>query len=243
MLDEHLERLQWSAQAIGLELPYSLQQIAAAIEKLIEQYAEDTGYLRLVVTRGEGNLGIDPRKCARPGMFIIADALSVMDVNDFSEGIKLHIAQTRRLPVECLDPRIKSLNYLNNILARIEANQAGKDEAVMLNLEGFVSEGSVDNIFIISQGVLKTPPLEDGLLGGITRAVIIEVAAQSSIPCEQVSLTLEDLIGAEECFLTGTGAELVPVRQIGEHLLELPDAALTPVLMRGFEQKIEQYCR
>jgi branched-chain amino acid aminotransferase len=243
MLEAHLERLQMSARAIGLELPYSQQQITSAIEQLIEQYPGDTGYLRLVVTRGEGSLGIDPRKCGRPSLFIIADELSVMDVSDSGQGIKLHVAQTRRLPAQCLDPKIKSLNYLNNILARIEANQAGMDEALMLNLDGYVSEGSVDNIFIITHGVLKTPPLGDGLLAGITRAVIIDVARQAAIPCEETSLRLPDLLQAQECFLTGTGAELIPVRQIGEQLLEPPEVALTPVLVRGFREKINAYCR
>lgn len=243
MLEAHLQRLVLSARAIGLELPYSLQQISVAIEQLIEAYPGDAGYLRLVVTRGEGSLGIDPRKCARPVLFIIADELSVMDVDDNSQGIRLHIAQTRRLPAQCLDPKIKSLNYLNNILARIEANQAGMDEALMLNLDGYVSEGSVDNIFIITGGVLKTPPLGDGLLAGITRAVIIEVAGRAGIPCEETSLTLQDLARAEECFLTGTGAELIPVKQIGERLLESPDIALTPLLMQGFRQRIDEYCR
>jgi len=243
MLEAHLQRLESSARAIGLELPYSLQQISVAIEHLIEAYPGDTGYLRLVVTRGEGSLGIDPRKCARPVLFIIADELSVMDVDDNSQGIRLHIAQTRRLPAQCLDPQIKSLNYLNNILARIEANQAGMDEALMLNLDGYVSEGSVDNIFIITGGVLKTPPLGDGLLAGVTRAVIIEVAGRAGIPCEETSLTPQDLAQAEECFLTGTGAELIPVKQIGEQLLESPDVALTPLLVQGFRERIDEYCR
>ncbi len=242
MLEAHLERLAVSARAIGLELPYNRQQISAAIEQLIEQYPGDAGYLRLVVTRGEGSLGIDPRKCARPSLFIIADELSVMDVSDSSQGIKLHIAQTRRLPTQCLDPKIKSLNYLNNILARIEANQAGMDEALMLNLDGYVSEGSVDNIFIITHGILKTPPLGDGLLAGVTRAVIIDVASQAGIPCEETSLTLLDLTQAQECFLTGTGAELIPVKQIGQQLLEPPEFALTPLLMQGFREKIDEYC-
>jgi len=242
MLEAHLERLQSSARAIALELPYSVAQITVAIEQLIEQFHSDTGFLRLVVTRGEGSLGIDPRKCARPALFIIADELSVMDVDDNSQGIKLHIAQTRRLPAQCLDPQIKSLNYLNNILARIEANRAGMDEALMLNLDGYVSEGSVDNIFIVSDGVLRTPRLGDGLLAGVTRAVIIDLARQAGIPCEETSLTLQDLAQAEECFLTGTGAELVPVKQIGERVLAAPDIALTPLLMQRFRARIDEYC-
>ena len=242
MLEAHLERLELSARAIALELPYSRAQITVAIEQLIEQFDSDTGYLRLVVTRGEGSLGIDPRKCARPALFIIADELSVMDIDDNSQGIKLYIAQTRRLPAQCLDPQIKSLNYLNNILARIEANRAGMDEALMLNLDGYVSEGSVDNIFIVSDGVLRTPRLGDGLLAGVTRAVIIDLARQAGIPCEETSLTLQDLAQAEECFLTGTGAELVPVKQIGERVLAAPDIALTPLLMQRFRARIDEYC-
>jgi branched-chain amino acid aminotransferase len=242
MLEAHLERLELSARAIALELPYSVAHITVAIEQLIEQFDSDTGYLRLVVTRGEGSLGIDPRKCARPALFIIADELSVMDIDDNCQGIKLYIAQTRRLPAQCLDPQIKSLNYLNNILARIEANRAGMDEALMLNLDGYVSEGSVDNIFIVSDGVLRTPRLGDGLLAGVTRAVIIDLARQAGIPCEETSLTLQDLAQAEECFLTGTGAELVPVKQIGERVLAAPDIALTPLLMQRFRARIDEYC-
>jgi branched-chain amino acid aminotransferase len=166
-----------------------------------------------------------------------------MNVSNLSQGVSLHVAATRRTPLECLDPKVKSLNYLNNILARIEANRAGMDEALMLNLEGYVSEGSVDNIFIVADGVLKTPSLDCGLLEGITRAVIIEVAASKGIPCQETRLLVSDLLQAEECFLTGTGAELIPVRQIDEHHYSVPDSALTPVIMAGFKERIAEYCR
>jgi branched-chain amino acid aminotransferase len=242
MLEAHLERLEQSAAAIGLVLPCSRQQIAVAIESLVEAYPADSGYLRLVVTRGPGSLGIDPRSCSRAVMFIIADELRVMSVSDPSEGVSLHVARTRRMPAQCLSPEIKSLNYLNNILARIEANRAGMDEALMLNLEGFVSEGSVDNLFIVSEGVLRTPPISDGLLAGITRAVVIEVAIEAGIACEETSLRLEDLQRAEECFLTGTGAELIPVRQIDERVFAAPDKPLTPIIMRGFRARIAKDC-
>ena len=242
MLEAHLERLQQSAQAIGLELPCSLAQIGLAIVDLIEHYPEDDGYLRLVVTRGPGSLGIDPRKCAQPELFIIADELNVMDIRDASQGVSLHVARTRRPPTRCLDPAIKSLNYLNNILARIEANRAGMDEALMLNLDDYVSEGSVDNIFIISAGILKTPLLSDGLLAGITRAVVIEVAAEIGIRCEQTSLKVYDLKQADECFLTGTGAELIPVRCIDEHEFAVPQSPLTPQIMQAFRQRIDVDC-
>ena len=242
MLEAHLERLQRSAEAIGLELPWSRDEIAAAIERLVAAYPADSGYLRLVVTRGPGSLGIDPRSCARPVMFIIADELRVMNVSDLDQGVSLHLAQTRRLPAACLDPGIKSLNYLNNILARIEANRAGCDEALMLNLDGFVTEGSVDNIFIVSAGRLKTPPLGDGLLAGITREVVIDVAGAAGIDCEQTRLSLEDLLAADECFLTGTGAELIPVRRIDDHCFSPPDRPLVPVIMRGFRERIARDC-
>ena len=242
MLEAHLQRLQTSADAIGLEMPYSLEQIAAAIEQLIDAYSSDNGYLRLVVTRGVGNLGLDPRKCSRPSLFIIADQIAVMDVGEQERGVSLHVAHTRRTPARCLDPKIKSLNYLNNILARIEANRAGMDEALMLNLEGYVSEGSVDNIFIVSDGELLTPPLEDGMLEGITRAVIIDVARSAGISCHETSLRVDDLQQAQECFLTGTGAELIPVRQIDDHVFAAAATPLIPVIMAAFKNHIAQYC-
>lgn len=242
MLEEHLQRLQASADGIDLVLPYSLDQIALAIETLVDAYPGASGYLRLVVTRGAGSLGIDPRKCARPNLFIIADELAVMDITDPAQGVRLHVAQTRRTPAECLDPRVKSLNYLNNILARIEANRAGCDEALMLNLAGQVCEGSVDNIFIVRGRELQTPPLEDGMLAGVTRAVILEVAERAGIACRQISLQLSDLRQADECFLTGTGAELIPVRQIGAHRLAPARSPLLPVIMQGFKDSIARYC-
>jgi len=243
MLEAHLHRLMRSAQAISLVPPLELEEISLAIEHLVECFDGDQGYLRLVITRGTGSLGIDPNKCETPNLFVIADELNVLNTADIDSGIRLYIAKTRRLPAECLNPEIKSLNYLNNILARIEANQAGMDEAVMLNLDGFVSEGSVDNIFIVSDGILKTPPISDGLLAGVTRAVIIDVAQQLGIACRQTSLTLEDLVQAQECFLTGTGAEMIPVRQIGDHLIKSPGNPLTPLLMKGFRDEIDRYCK
>jgi len=242
MLEAHLERLQSSADGIALELPLGRAQIAAAIDALIAAYAGDSGYLRLVVTRGAGSLGIDPRKCARPQLFIIAEEVTVMDVTDLARGVSLHVARTPRTPAQCLDPKVKSLNYLNNILARIEANRAGCDEALMLNLDGNVCEGSVDNVFIVSAGVLKTPPLSDGMLAGVTRAVVLDVAARAGIACAQTSLRVSDLQCADECFLTGTGAELIPVRSIDGQALRVAEAPLLPVIMQGFRQSIAEYC-
>ena len=242
MLEAHLERLERSAHAIALEIPYSRERLAAAIDELISDYFSDEGYLRLVVTRGPGTLGIDPRSCARPAVFIIADSIDVLDPGERQRGVSLHVARTRRMPAECLDPAIKSMNYLNNILARIEANRAGRDEAVMLNLDGYVSEGSVDNIFAVSSGILRTPPLDDGMLAGITRAVIIDIAQELGIPVDESSIALDELMHAEECFLTGTGAELVPVASIDGRILPEVENPLTAVIMREFRRRIERDC-
>jgi len=195
-----------------------------------------------VITRGSGSLGIDPQKCMRPNMFIIADELAVTNSTHTASGIKLLIASTRRMPAECLNPRIKSLNYLNNILARIEANAAGMDEAIMLNTQGFVSEGTVDNIFIIKNGQLITPQVSDGLLQGITRDSILQIAQQSGIPTVECSLTTYDLLQADECFLTGTGAELIPVGQINQHLFQPPQNPLFPRIAEAFKQLIANEC-
>jgi len=243
MLQEHLQRLRQSAEAIALQLPYTLSQLSGAIDQLVQAYPADTGYLRLVVTRGPGSLGIDPAKCSEPNLFIIADELSVVNTQHHDQGIRLHVAETRRTPAACLDPAIKSLNYLNNILARIEANQAGMDEALMLNMDGYISEGSVDNLFIIRDGKLYTPAPEDGLLVGITRSIIIDIAAEIGIPCLQQSLQLDDLHAADECFLTGTGAELISVRQLGQHIYRPLASPLLPAIRQGFRQRIERECR
>ncbi len=217
-LDSHLRRLQQSADAIALQLPMTIEQMKQAIQELITRYDQPDGYLRLVITRGRGTLGIDPQSCPQAECFIIADRLNVIHQPPGQRGIKLWIASTRRLPAQCLNPRIKSLNYLNNILARIEASQAGMDEALLLNTQGFVSEGSVDNIFIVRDGVLLTPPVSDGLLQGITRDSILQLADDCGIENRQTSLTEYDLYQADECFLCGTGAELIRVGQINRHI-------------------------
>lgn len=238
-LDEHLQRLQRSASAISLNLPFSLDQIRQAITQLIAAYTEDHGYLRLVVTRGIGSLGIDPQKCAQPNLFILADELSVVNTQ---KPIKLYIASTRRMPAQSLDPAIKSLNYLNNILARIEANNAGMDEALMLNAQGFISEGTVDNIFIVKDRQLLTPQVSDGLLQGITRDVILEIAQQLKITCIETSLTPHDIMQADECFLTGTGAELLVVGQINQHIFPTAEKPLFQTIQQAFKSRVEKDC-
>lgn len=213
-LDAHLDRLYRSAAAIRLTPPYDREMLAAAIADTITAYGRPDGYLRLVVTRGPGRLGLDPASCRRPNVFILADELALVNESVRTHGARVVIALTRRIAPDALDPRIKSLNYLNHILARIEATNAGADEAVLLNARGHVAEGTADNVFAVRGGVLLTPPVTDGALEGITRAVVLELAVSSGIAREERSLGAFDLYTAEECFLTGTGAELIPVREV-----------------------------
>ncbi len=242
-LEAHLQRLQESADAISLKIPLSPDQILQAIKQIIQQYPQDSGYLRLVITRGIGSLGIDPLKCPQANLFIIADELAVINTTHSDQGIKLLVASTRRMPAECLDPKIKSLNYLNNILARIEANKAGMDEALMLNTQGFITEGTVDNIFMIKDQQLITPSPSDGLLLGITRDVILQIAKQLGLTTKEISMTPDYLMQADECFLTGTGAELIPVKQINQHQLTTTQKPLFPVIAKTFNQTVIKHCQ
>lgn len=224
-LHAHLERLRLSARAIALEIPYGLEQMTKAVEDTIAAAPESNGYLRMVVTRGAGPLGIDPARCHSPQVFIIADALHMVSDRVRTQGAKVIIAATRRLGADGLDPRIKSLNYLNHILARMEATHAGADEAILLNSAGRIAEGSADNIFIVKHGELLTPPVIEGALDGITRQVVLELAEKLGIKTRETPLAPYDLFTADECFLTGTGAELIPVGQVdGRPIPECPGA-------------------
>lgn len=213
-LRAHLERLFDSARAIALDLPFGPEAVAAAVAETVAAFPDEDGYLRVVATRGVGALGIDPKNCTRPSLFIIADELTMVPGPVREQGARLIIAATRRLPPDGLDPRIKSLNYLNHILARIEANQAGADEAILLNGAGRVAEGTADNVFIVRHGRLLTPPTVEGALAGITRETVLELAGQAGIPALETALAPYDLYTADECFLTGTGAELIPVAEV-----------------------------
>ena len=222
-LMQHLERLEQSAAAICLALPLPLAEIARAVEQTVAAFSGDDGYLRLVVTRGAGPLGIDPRGCTTPGLFIIADHLTMAGQEAREQGARVIIAATRKPALDGLDPRIKHLNYLTHIMARMEATHAGADEAVLLNQQGRVAEGAAQNVFVVRGGELLTPPLVDGALGGITRQVVLELAAAAAIPAREASLTPFDLYTADECFLTGTGTELLAVSQVdGRRLRHCP---------------------
>ncbi len=211
---EHLDRLFDSARAIRLEIPYSASELLRAMEETLAANALQESYIRLVVTRGVGLLGISPANCQCPSVFIITDTIQMYPAELYRTGMAIITASTVRTAPNALSPKIKSLNYLNNILAKWEAIDAGVPEAVMLNHLGYVCECTGDNIFIVRRGELLTPPPESGLLMGITRGVVLELAAKAGIPTRQTNLLRSDLYTADECFLTGSGAEVIAVTSI-----------------------------
>jgi len=213
-LKEHIERLFYSAKAILLEIPMSHSQLMKATVETCRANKLRDGYIRLVVTRGVGTLGLNPRTCKKPSVIIIADKIQLYPPEYYKRGLDIITVPTVRNLHSALNPAIKSLNYLNNILAKIEANNAGVEEAVMLNAEGFVAECTGDNLFIVKNRALFTPPLSAGALYGITRQTVIELAEEAGLKVSEPNLTRYDLFNADECFLTGTGAELIPVVKI-----------------------------
>lgn len=217
-LKEHIDRLYGSADAIRLEIPLSKKEMTKAVVETLRKNSLKDSYIRLVVTRGPGDLGLDPRKCkGKRLVFIIADKIVLYPQKFYEHGLKIITAKTRRNLPQALDPRIKSLNYLNNILAKIDAIDAGVEEAIMLTHDGFVAECTGDNIFIVDNKTLITPPVNIGALNGITRDAVIKIARKKKIRFKERVLVLKDLYRADECFLTGTAAEIIPVTKIDSH--------------------------
>lgn len=213
-LKEHIDRLFYSAKAILLNIPMTHAELVKATVETCRQNKLRDGYIRLVVTRGVGNLGLNPNKCKKASVIIIADKIQLYPQEYYEKGLVIVTVPTTRNLHSALNPAIKSLNYLNNILAKIEANNAGCEEAIMLNSEGFVAECTGDNVFIVKNGELQTPPLSAGALYGITRGTVMDLAREAGINVSEPTLTRYDLFNADECFLTGTGAEIVPVVKI-----------------------------
>jgi branched-chain amino acid aminotransferase len=213
-LPEHLERLWNSAKAIWLEIPVTPEALAQAVNETVAVNGIKDGYVRLVITRGAGTLGLDPNHCRSPEIIIIADTITLYPREYYEKGLHIVTVSTMRNHPAALSPRIKSLNYLNNILAKIEGMQAGCVEALMLNQKGEVAECTGDNIFLVRKGELLTPSVEAGILEGITRAVVIELAREQRIPVREMPLTKHDVYIADECFLTGSAAEIVPVTKV-----------------------------
>jgi branched-chain amino acid aminotransferase len=238
-LEAHLARLERSAAAIRLELPYSRTELRSAVERVVARTPTDDGYLRLVVTRGEGELGLDPRTCGRPNTLVLAKSLQLFG-EAASRGVDVIVASTRQTAPDSVDPRVKSLNYMPRILARIEAADAGAAEAIMLNREGRVAEGTGDNVFVVHDGVLKTPPVSDGALEGITRADVLALAVANGIEAREVSLSVYDLIVSDEAFLTGTGAGLIPIRRVGGRALGACPGPLFLRLAAAFAELVRE---
>jgi len=236
-LAEHLDRLWASARAIVLSVPLSREALTEATLKTCRLNKLRDGYIRLVVTRGVGYLGLSPYKCAQPTVFIIAATIELYPEKVYREGMKLVTVGTMRTPAAALSPSIKSLNYLNNIMAKVEAIHAGGDEGLMLNAQGYVAECTGDNLFILRKGALITPPISAGALGGITRQTVIEIAAEAGIPTREENLTRYDIFNAEECFLTGTAAEVVPVREVDRRIIGRgKPGPVTTDLMRRYKE-------
>ncbi len=237
----HLKRLFESAQGIRLKIPQTPEQLSQAIEETVAANKFRDCYLRLVVTRGIGYLGISPKNCATPSVFIIADTIQMYPEDTYKNGMAVITASTIRNHPNSLSPKIKSLNYLNNILAKWEAIDAGVPEAVMLNHLGYVCECTGDNIFIVKDGELQTPQEDSGVLIGITRQVVMSLARAAGIRVAEKNLTRQDLYVADECFLTGTGAEVVPVTSIDKRSIgDGKVGVITKRLMEAFVKRVRE---
>ncbi len=210
-LEEHIDRLWDSARSICLEIPMSKREMTEALLDTIRQNDLRDGYIRQIVTRGVGNLGLNPTQCKRPSVIIIATTIALYPESAYKNGLTVVTCATRRTNPGALNPAVKSLNYLNNVMARIEANLANADEALMLNDAGNVAECTADNVFVIKHGQIFTPPITAGALRGITRSVVFEIAAETGIKVVETDVTRHDVFIADECFLTGTAAEIIPV--------------------------------
>jgi branched-chain amino acid aminotransferase len=238
-LEEHLERLEYSAKAILLDLPWSRKEIAGATCETCRQNDLTDGYIRLVVTRGAGDLGLSPWLCPKPSIFIIAAKISLYPQEHYTKGLALVTVGTRRTNPAALPPTVKSLNYLNNILAKMEARQAGCLEAIMLNDQGYVAECTGDNIFAIHKGTILTPAASQGALKGITRDTIIDIAAELGLPFREANLTRYDIWNADECFLTGTAAEVIPVVKLdGRQIGTGQPGTLTRRVLEAFHRRV-----
>jgi branched-chain amino acid aminotransferase len=238
---EHLERLWNSAKAIWLEIPMSKAEMAKAIEDTLAVNGIQDGYIRVVVTRGVGTLGLDPNRCSHPQVIIIADKIALYPPELYEQGLEIVTVSVMRNHPAALSPRVKSLNYLNNILAKIEGIQAGCVEAMMLNHKGEVAECTGDNIFLVRQGRLLTPPNDAGILEGITRDAVIGLAGELGIEVREIALTKHDVYIADECFLTGTAAEVVPVIKVDSRIIgDGTPGTITRQLMARFHELTRQ---
>jgi branched-chain amino acid aminotransferase len=243
-LDQHLSRLQHSARLIHLKLPYGLAKLRTSLYQTLAANRLSNAALRMTISRGVGELGLDPDLCARPTIVITARVFNGYPKVLYNRGVAATVVSIRRLGSDTLDPRIKSTNFLNNILAKIEAKRAGADEGLMLNREGYLTEGTTSNLFLVKKSRLYTPSPRAGLLEGITRQVVLELAGTMGIPTKESFLTPKDLLRADECFLTNTSMEIMPVRKIGKVPIgHGTPGPITLELREAFKDLVRQECR
>ena len=241
-LDEHLERLYDSAKSIMLQIPIPIETMKEKVLETLRLNHLREAYIRLVVTRGVGDLGLDPDKCPKPSIIIIADKISLYPPKFYEEGLEIVTVSIRRNYAEAVNPRIKSLNYLNNILAKIEGKQAGAEEVLMLSAEGYVAECSGDNIFWVKNEILVTPPVHMGILEGVTRNSVIDLAREAGMQVEERVFTRHDLYIADEIFLTGTAAEVIPVVKVDQRVIgDGQPGKVTQKLIAAFRQLANNY--
>ena len=240
-MKEHIDRLYESANAICLTIPMSKADMEAAVYETLNKNALIDAYIRLVITRGAGSLGLDPNQTSDPQIIIIADSIKLYPAEFYDKGLKIVTASTIRNHPAAFSPRVKSLNYLNNIMAKIEGLRAGCIEAVMLNHKGEVAECTGDNIFIVKHGILMTPPRDAGILEGITRNAILDLANSHGITAFEQSMTRHDLYIADECFLTGSAAEVIPVVDIdGRTIADGKVGPVTAKLISAFKELVRK---
>lgn len=238
---EHLDRLYDSAKSIMLDIPLTYQEMEDALVETLRRNELRSGYIRLIVSRGAGNLGLDPNRCPKATVVIIVEQLAIYSEEAYKTGLKAVSVSTRRNVPDALNPKIKSLNYLNNVLVKIQSNLAGAGEAIMMNAQGYVTEGSGDNIFIVKNGVITTPPCYLGALEGITRQAIIEICERKGYKLKEEPFTLHDVYVADEVFLTGTAAEVIAVREVDGRIIGEGHAGpVTLKLLEEFRAIVDQ---
>lgn len=238
-LNEHLERLEHSARAIMLKLPLTREEIVKAVADTCRANNLKDAYIRLVITRGVGDLGLAPWLCPKPTIFVIASKITLYPQEHYENGLSIVTVPTRRINPAALPPTIKSLNYLNNILGKIEARQFGALEAIMLNDQGYIAECTADNVFLVQKGTLLTPAASQGALKGVTRDTIFDIAGELGVPIKECDLTRYDAWCADECFLTGTGAEVIPVVKLdGREIGNGKPGAITQKVLAAFRRRV-----
>lgn len=241
MLDEHIERLYRSASLIGLNIPKKISDIKISIYETLKANSLTNAYVRLTVSRGYGPIGLDPDLCREPTFVVVTNAFKSYPRSYYKEGIKLTISSVRRNLREALNPQIKSLNFLNNILAKIEAKQADAYEAIMLNAEGHLTEGTISNIFFVKNGILCTPSVECGILDGITRALVIDLALKNGLEVKEGRFTPEELYMASEVFITNTTMEVMPANRIDKK--EVAVGEISRLLLKKYRQEVDAYVK